>query len=248
MKASLDILENFFHDCDQSSWGYSDSQIAAAETKLSVSFPKVLRQYYARFGTCPYIIQEGNNIPVMNVLDKFSIYHCAPLDADFLVFSKVSSVSAIDYGIRLSDFTLEDPPVYCHDYGNPSWILENPSLLNFLITAAFWQIAYEPRLDYYLSLNMNECDYDFEELPDLKCYVNALSMDGYELENLAVVCYYRIFIKDDVIFACLSDGEWESVTEPPCEDYAWLTATSNHREKIQAIQKIPELLWEEQDI
>ena len=143
MKASLDLLEKFFQDCDQSNWGYSDSQI----------------------------------------------------------------------------------------------------------TAAFWQIAYELRLGHNITLNMNECDHDLEELPALKCYVHALDMDGHELENLcASGCYYRIFIKDGVIFACLSDGDWDAATEPPCEDYAWLTATSDHREKIEAILKIPDLLWDEEDI
>lgn len=253
MKASLDLLENFFCDFDQSNWGYSEQQIAEAEAKLSVSFPKVLKQYYTRFGTCPYIQQEGNNIPVPLDLEElyipdttYNAPHHTPEELDFLVFYSYSSVSAIDFGIRLSDLGLEDPPVYFCDYGNTSWMLENTSLLNFLITSAFWQIAYEARLEY--SLDVDQFSYDSEELPDLECYITGLGMNDYELENLSgEVHYYRIFLKDSVILAS-ETNEWEVATEPPDNEVIWLTAASTDRKKIQAIKKIPDLLWEENDI
>ena len=113
MKASLTLLEDFFRDCDQSNWGYSTEQITAAETKLSVSFPSILRQYYTRFGACPYIQDYGNNIPVPLALEDifipdstYNAPHCVPEELDFLVFYSIVDVSAIDYGIRLSDLAL----------------------------------------------------------------------------------------------------------------------------------------------
>lgn len=245
MKASLNLLEKFFSSCDQRNWGYSSSQISAAEEKLSISFPKILKQYYNRFGTCPYITQDGNNIPVPLALEDFfipgSLYNApyTPKELDFLVFSSISNVSAIDYGIRLSELSLEDPPIYLCDYGNSSWILENPSLLNFLVTAAFWQIAYESKLDYHIDID--PYNYNSQECPDLNYYLNHLGMNGYELENLCKTGYYRIFLKDDVILACETD-EWV-VPEEPSEDIVWLSIVSNNKEKIQAIQKIPNLPW-----
>ena len=250
MKASIALLEDFFRGCDRKGWGYSESEIAAAETRLSVSFPKVLKQYYSRFGTCPYIRQEGNNIPVPFALEDFFIpdsdYNApyyTPKELDFLVFSGFTSVSAIDYGIRLSDLALEDPPVYFCDYGNTSWILENASLQNFLVTAAFWQIAEESRLDY--SLDIDEFCFDSEELPDFNIYIAGLGMKGCELENLSDTAhYYRIFIKDGVILAG-ETGEWDTAEEPSSEGFVWLTVASNDKEKIRALKRIPGLLWEE---
>lgn len=250
MKASLTLLEEFFHDSDQSGWGYSDSEIAAAEARLSVTFPKVLKEYYSRFGTCPYIRDEGNNIPVPFELEDFFIPdaaynapHYTPKELDFLIFSVFTSVSAIEFGIRLSDLALEDPPVYFCAYGNTSWYLDNPSLLNFLVTSAFWQIAQESRLAYSLDIS----HFDLEP-PELNCYVSGLGMNEHELENLSEGArYYRIFLNDGVILACETE-EWDVATEPPCEYYEWLTAASNDREKIQEIQKLPDLLWEDKDI
>lgn len=212
----------------------------------NVSFPKVLKQYYSMFGTCPYILQEGNNIPVPLDLEElyipdatYNAPHYTPQELDFLVFYSYSSVSAIDFGIRLSDLSLENPPVYCCDYGNTSWMLENTSLLNFLITSAFWQIAYEARLEY--SLNVDQFTYDSEELLDLECYITELGMNDYELENLSgEVHYYRIFLKDSVILA--------SEIDPLDNEVIWLTAASIDRKKIQEIKKLPDIFWEENDI
>ncbi len=249
MKASLTLLEDFFRGCDQSNWGYSKEQIAAAESKLSVSFPKVLRQYYARFGTCPYIQDYGNNIPVPLALEDifipdstYNAPHYVPEELDFLVFYSIVDVSAIDYGIRLSDLALEDPPVYFCDYGDTSWRLENPSLLNFLVTSAFWQMAEESRLDY--SLNIDSWDfYSLQEQPNLAPYRIGLGMNDHELEVLSTpVRYYRIFLRDGVLLACETD-EW-AITEPPWDFFEWLTVASTNREKIQAIKKIPDLRWE----
>ena len=249
LKATLALLENFFHDCAQNGWGYSDSRISAAEAKLSVSFPKILKQYYARFGACPYIRQEGSNIPVPLDLEEVFIpdssYNApyTPNELDFLVFFGFSSVSAIEYGIRLSDLDMEDPPVYYCDWGNPSWVLTNPSLENFLIVSVFWQIGYESRLDCCLRLSQ----FDYDELPGLSRYAAALGMRDCELENLEKYQYYRIFIKDGVILACDTD-EWEAGKETPPEDILWLSASSNDKGKIQAIKKIPDLLWEPDNV
>lgn len=249
MKASLTLLEDFFRDCDQSNWGYSKEQIAAAESKLSVSFPKVLRQYYASFGACPYIQDYGNNIPVPLALEDIfipdSTYNApyyVPKELDFLVFYSIVDVSAIDYGIRLSDLALEDPPVYFCDYGDTSWRLENPSLLNFLVTSAFWQMAEESRLDY--SLNIDSWDYySLQEQPDLAPYRIGLGMNDHELEILSTPArYYRIFLRDGVLLACETE-EW-LITEPPWDSFEWLTVASTNREKIQAIKEIPNLRWE----
>lgn len=249
MKASLTLLEDFFRDCDRSNWGYSKEQITAAEAKLSVSFPKVLRQYYTRFGACPYIQDYGNNIPVPLALEDlfipdstYNAPHYVPKELDFLVFYSIVDVSAIDYGIRLSDLILEDPPVYFCDYGDTSWRLENPSLLNFLVTSAFWQMAEESRLDY--SLNIDSWDfYSLQEQPNLAPYRIGLGMNDHELEVLSTpVRYYRIFLRDGVLLACETD-EW-AITEPPWDFFEWLTVASTNREKIQAIKKIPDLRWE----
>lgn len=43
MKTSLNLLEKFFSSCNQRNWGYSSPQISAAEEKLSISFPKILK-------------------------------------------------------------------------------------------------------------------------------------------------------------------------------------------------------------
>ncbi len=125
MKASLNLLEDFFRNCDQSNWGYSKEQIAVAEAKLSVSFPKILRHSYTRFGVCPYIQDYGNNIPVPLVLEDifipdstYNAPHYVPEELDFLVFYIIVDVSAIDYGIRLSDLILDAPPVYLCNNGD----------------------------------------------------------------------------------------------------------------------------------
>lgn len=242
MKASLNLLEDFFRGCDQSNWGYSTGQIAAAETRLSVSFPKVLRQYYTRFGACPYIQDYGNNIPVPLALEDIfipdSTYNApyVPKDLDFLVFYSIVDVSAIDYGIRLSDLTLDDPPVYLCDYGDTSWRLENPSLLNFLVSSAFWQMAEEARLDYYL-------DSISHDNPALAPYVAGLDMNDCELEIFSDPGrYYRIFLKDGVLLACETD-EWDT-TMPPRDFFEWLTVASTSKEKIEAIKNLPDLCWD----
>ncbi len=221
---------------------------------LQIKFPsldrapewRVLKQYYAGFGTCPYIRQEGNNIPVPLDLEEVFIPDAAynapytPKELDFLVFFGFSSVSAIEYGIRLSDLALEDPPVYLCNWGEDCWRLENTSLQNFLVMSVLWQIAYEVRLEHYLILSQ----FDYDELPQLNHYITSLGMNDYELENLSVIaCYYRICLKDGVILACETD-EWIPAEEPPSEDIMWLTAASHDRGKMQEIRKKPDLLWE----
>lgn len=253
MKASLDLLEKFFCGCDQRNWGYSEQQIADAQARLSVSFPKVLKQYYTRFGACPYIRQDGNNIPVPLALEElyipdstYNAPHYTPKELDFLIFYSYSSVSAIDFGIRLSDLALEDPPVYFCDYGNTSWMLESTSLLNFFVVSAFWQIAQESRLEY--SMNVDQFSFDSKELPDFESYITKLGMKDYELENLSgEVHYYRIFVKDNVILAG-ETNEWEVAAEQPDNEVIWLTAASTDRERVQAMKKVPDLLWEEEEV
>ena len=249
MKASLTLLEQFFHGRDQSGWGYSEQQIAAAEARLSVTFPKVLKEFYAMFGTCPYM-NAGGNDPIPLYLEDFFIpdpSYNAPLyvpeELDFLVFSSITDVSAIDYGIRLSDLALDDPPVYFCDYGDTSWELENTSLLNFLVTTAFWQIAAGTGLDYKLTIYLGY--HHPQVLPDLKCYITGLGMDSHELENLSdSYQHYRIFLRDDVLLA-LETELWNPSEETPSEYFNWLTAVSTNREKILEIKKIPALVWEE---
>ncbi|WP_459285580.1 hypothetical protein [Paenibacillus vandeheii] len=48
----------------------------------------------------------------------------------FLVFYQCEE-SVISCGVRFSDLTKEDPPVYLCAWNNPDWSLENESLTNF---------------------------------------------------------------------------------------------------------------------
>ena len=120
--------------------------------------------------------------------------------------------------------------------------MENPSLLNFLVTSAFWQMAEESRLDYSLNIY-----YPLQEQPNFAPYRIGLGMNDDELEVLSTLGrYYRIFLRDGVLLACETD-EWD-IAEPPGNFFEWLTVASTNREKIQAITEIPGLRWEESDI
>jgi len=116
-------------DTYDDSFGFSEEEIINCEKDLGQRLPEVLRQYY---------LQLGNNEQINQTQDSLVLPKDLKLDAANFVTFYYENQSVWKAGIKLSDFSLEDPPVYIL-FENPDWKLENEKLSDFLTAIAFLQ-------------------------------------------------------------------------------------------------------------
>ncbi|MGC5776398.1 SMI1/KNR4 family protein [Paenibacillus pabuli] len=194
MKAEYKFLTQVLEGHNDTEESISVEDIREQEHRLGIQFPKALHEYYKRFGNSTYITQHCNNqYEPMTLQD---IFVPGPdfftMDKDFLVFYQCEE-SVIYCGIRFSDLTREDPPVYICAWNNPDWALENESLTNFLVCKAFIQMGIEDRLPYWVIFDENMWG-----LSEYQAYWN-LNDEQYEIKETSSMQAWRIFYKNGVI-------------------------------------------------
>ncbi|CAH1222024.1 SMI1/KNR4 family protein [Paenibacillus sp. JJ-223] len=194
MKAAFDVLNRVLEGHVGADDFISEQDLCEQEQRLGIRFPDVLREYYKRFGNCRYITQHCNNqYEPMRLQETF-----VPgpdfftTDKAFLVFYQCEE-SVIYCGIRLSDVSMEDPPVYLCAWNNPDWSRENESLSNFLVSKALVQMAVEDRLPFWVIFD--------ENMWRLSDYLSCWEMEGdaCEIKETSSVQAWRIFYRNHVI-------------------------------------------------
>ncbi|PYY31126.1 SMI1/KNR4 family protein [Paenibacillus illinoisensis] len=194
MIADFRVLAEFLQGHDEAGGSISEEDIQEQERRLGRPFPVVLREYYKRFGRSQYITQQCNNQYEPMLLEDIFVPDSDFFTTDkaFLVFYQCEE-SVIYCGIRFSDLTKEDPPVYLCAWNHPDWVLENESLTNFLVSKALIQMGVEDRLPYWVIF-----DESMWGLSDYRSYW-GLSDEQYEIQETSSLQAWRIFCKEDVI-------------------------------------------------
>lgn len=194
MIADFRVLAEFLQGHDEAGGSISEEDIQEQERRLGRPFPAVLREYYKRFGRSQYITQQCNNQYEPMLLEDIFVPNSDFFTTDkaFLVFYQCEE-SVIYCGIRFSDLTQEDPPVYLSAWNHPEWALENESLTNFLVSKAFIQMGVENRLPYWVIFD--ESMWGFS---DYRSYW-GLSDEQYEIQETSSLQAWRIFCKEGVI-------------------------------------------------
>ncbi|MFS0871023.1 SMI1/KNR4 family protein [Paenibacillus xylanilyticus] len=195
MNAEFKLLTEFLQGHDEVSDAISEEDIQEQERRIGKPFPAALREYYKRFGRSQYITQHCNNQYEPILLEDIFVPDSEffTTDKEFLVFYQCEE-SVIYCGVRFSDLTKEDPPVYLCAWNNPDWSLENESLTNFLVSKAFIQLGVEDRLSYWVIFDENMWG-----LSDYLTYW-GLSDEQYEIQETSSLQAWRIFCREGVIF------------------------------------------------
>jgi hypothetical protein len=112
-----------------------ETEIVAAEDRLSFRLPRLLREYYLRAGRLSEINEAFNRL-----LPPGDLW----IEAEWLVFYEEHQ-GAFVWGIRRDDAGVEDPPVYQGvwnaDTKRWEWYPEHQRLSEFLVATFYWQLA-----------------------------------------------------------------------------------------------------------
>lgn len=113
--------------------GYDESAIAAAEQRLGIRLPAVLRDYYQTLGR-----HEALNSAFNRLLPPEKLYMS---DSGMLVFY-TENQDVVIWGIDHEDFHLPDPAVYgSYDADREEWLLDADTMEHFLWSMAYVQAA-----------------------------------------------------------------------------------------------------------
>lgn len=123
----FDVIRKLFH-IEQDD-GFSDNEISKACEKYG-DLPFVLKEYYRQLGKYKQINKTQNIL-------------CGPdelIDAkEYLIFYKENQY-VVQWAVKKSDLSEENPPVYC-SWDENEFKLESENLLDFLNAMAFFQAA-----------------------------------------------------------------------------------------------------------
>jgi len=222
LKIGFELLENILPKHRNTTIGNSEKEIIKKENDLGVKIPRILRNYYAKYGKCKYITQNCNNqyepilLKYIFIPDKNFFTN----NKDYLVFHQCKE-SVIYCGIKFSDLYLDDPPVYLCTWDNSDWQLDNYSLSNFLVCKALVQIATEVRFPYWANFG--------ESIWTLSNYIELWNIDAekHEIKETSYFQAWKIYIKDDVLVVL------ESVLDDNEEYILWVSLASFYRRNIQ---------------
>jgi hypothetical protein len=118
---------------DKKDFGFSERDILDCEKRLNFKFPKTLREYYLKLGKNQKVNNSFNQLlKPKNEID-FSI------DKNLVFYEENQAV--VYWSIREQDLRLENPSVYRkYDITNitETWILDSPTMEDFLLTMAIW--------------------------------------------------------------------------------------------------------------
>lgn len=124
----IDNLRKLFNIPANTTAGFSEEAVAALENRLEIRTPAVLKKFYLELGRCEEITASHNRLLNPENQVGFS-------DDDHLVFYEENQVVAY-WGIKATDLTKDDPPVY-GNYAPASsgseWLPEAENLETFLL-------------------------------------------------------------------------------------------------------------------
>lgn len=113
--------------------GYDEETIAAAEQRLGIKLPGVLRDYYSTLGR-----HEALNTAFNRLLAPEKLYLS---DSGMLVFY-TENQEVVIWGIDHEDFGKPDPAVYgSYDADREEWLLDADTMEQFLWSMAYVQAA-----------------------------------------------------------------------------------------------------------
>lgn len=113
------FIKKLFHISED--FGYEEKEMVAVENRLSVLLPKVLRDYYKKFGKHLQLNHAQDNLVVPEKLvfkdDKLTFY--------------TENQYVVQWAIDKGDVTKINPPVY-RSYDGESWELDGVNIYDFL--------------------------------------------------------------------------------------------------------------------
>lgn len=110
--------------------GVPEAEIAAAEARLGLKLPALLREFYLVAGR-----REDINAVHNRLLSPESL----EVDQDALVFYEENQ-GVVLWGIKVDDLSQADPQVFMAEYASTlEWEPEHDHLSEFLISMLFWQ-------------------------------------------------------------------------------------------------------------
>ncbi|MDR1316604.1 MAG: hypothetical protein LBK13_06990, partial [Spirochaetales bacterium] len=130
----IKILYNLSKD-----YGYNENEIIEAENKLSIKFPKKLREYYRVLGKNKTVNESFNKLLSINGEIGFTD------DNNYLVFYEENQ-GVVYWALDRNDLENNNPKVYGnYDPANGSgdWFVDSETVEGFLLSMAYWNGALE---------------------------------------------------------------------------------------------------------
>lgn len=104
--------------------GFSADELNLAVSRLGIPLPAAFREWYAL---------SGRRNDIWSLQDHLLPPDKLRLNSDHLTFL-IENQHVVEWGVRVDDLTIDDPPVYVTTVDAPSvWLQENDSLSEFAI-------------------------------------------------------------------------------------------------------------------
>lgn len=127
------IIRKLYNLSEIENYGFSEADIAEAEKRLHISFPKSLRHYYLTLGKNKSINEPFNRLIPLNEIDF--------IDDKYLIFYEENQAVVL-WGVNQPDLIKDNPSVY-GSYNNEreEWFLDANTIEYFLLSMAYWNGA-----------------------------------------------------------------------------------------------------------
>lgn len=132
--------------------GVSLDELDAAETRMSMSLPAALREWYALSGWRQDIWSSQDNLLLPN---EFRV------NSEHIVFL-TENQEVVEWGISIADHQMEDPPVYVTSVDDSNvWFKENESISEFALQMFAFGLKWSKKVRWWanahVTFNVLEC-------------------------------------------------------------------------------------------
>jgi hypothetical protein len=132
--------------------GISETQLKCAESRLGITLPTALREWYSLAGARKDIWSRQDHLLHPDEFRK---------NGEVLVFM-MEHQNVVEWGIRSVDLTVEDPPVYVSSVDNPKvWLKENDTVSEFALQMFAYCLKWSNKCRWwanaYVGRNLVEC-------------------------------------------------------------------------------------------
>ena len=124
-------------------WGIAGKSVGLPEADIDVfrraaggKLPLVLEEYYRKLGGHKNNCQQDRLLEVRFADKPWN----RALHPEYFTFY-VECQGVCEWAFRIEDATLENPPVWVY-LDDSQWLVESPSLLDFLLTMAYYQVSW----------------------------------------------------------------------------------------------------------
>lgn len=141
--------------------GVPSADLDSAESRLDVSFPVALREWYTL---------AGRRTDIWSRQDRFLSPDEFRINGDHVIFL-IENQDVVEWGIRADDLGLDDPPVYSSSVDDPKvWLRENDSISEFALQMFAYCLKWSNKnrwwANAYVASDILECvAADYPRLP-----------------------------------------------------------------------------------